>query len=350
MPILVKCSSPGCGQALRVNEDLGGKKVRCPKCKTIFTLPASAKAPAAKGSPAKPAPALRKPARDDDDTPPIKAVKRAPAYEDEDDRPAKKTKPTRARDEEDDDRPAKKPAKKAKANDVPSTLWEDCDLLRRDRLMSQVKFSLWGSRFLLYDGDTDEEVGLAAEKLPVWKGLLRPIRLGPVSFRDWMSVDVDVRESADGPVLFTIRKLASPMPWQLTSTIQILDFRKRLVGYFKTKLFSFTGGFWLYDADNEKVAELRGKLLPSSRHLDFLSADGHELGCITSRKMGGLFSTPCLMIDLTDEARDDLRTKVLLLAATMAMGLGGAGLRLGVSVGEDDEEVLERDDGDGDDE
>jgi hypothetical protein len=330
MPILVKCSSPGCGQALRVNEDLGGKKVRCPKCKTIFTLPASAKAAAAKGTPAKPAPAPRKPARDDEDTPPIKAVKRAPAHEDED-----------------DDRPAKKPVKKAKAKDVPSTLWEDCDLLRRDRLMSQVKFSLWGSRFLLYDGDTDEEVGLAAEMLPVWKGLLRPIRLGPVSFRDWMSVDVEVRESADGPVLFTIRKLASPMPWHLTSTIQVLDFRKRLVGYFKTKLFSFTGGFWLYDAGNEKVAELRGKLLPSSRHLDFLSADGHELGCITSRKKGGLFSTPCLMIDLTDEAREDMRTKVLLLAATMAMGLGGAGLRLGVSVGDDDEEELVRDDGEG---
>jgi hypothetical protein len=133
------------------------------------------------------------------------------------------------------------------------------------------------------------------------------------------------------------------MPWQLSSTIQILDFRKELVGYFKTKLFSFTGGFWVYDADDEKVAELRGKLSLSSRHLDFISVEGHELGCITSVKKGGIWSTPGLAIALTDEARDDLKTKVLLLAATMAMGLGGAGAKLGLAAGialggdEDDE-------------
>jgi hypothetical protein len=341
MPFVVRCSSPGCGQALRVNEDYAGKKVRCPKCKTHFEAPAAAKAPAAKSSPVKPSPAYRKPERDDEElAPPRKTIQRAPPYEDDDNnRPVKTRKPTRVLDD-DEEPPAKKPARKTKA--ISETLWEDSDLLQHDRLMSQVKFSLWGSQFLLYNADTDDEVGLAKENLPVWKGLLRPIRLGPVSFRDWMSVDIEVRESHDGPVLFTIRKLASPMPWQLTSTIQVLDFRKRLIGSFKTKLFSFTGGFWLYDSDNEKIAELRGRFSLRKPRLDFLTTDGEPLGCITSEKKGGIFSVPGLTISLHDDVRDDLRMKVLLLAATMAMGLGGAGKKLsvgvGISLGGDDDE------------
>jgi hypothetical protein len=38
MPISFPC---GCGRTLRVKEELAGRKVRCPKCSTILTVPKS---------------------------------------------------------------------------------------------------------------------------------------------------------------------------------------------------------------------------------------------------------------------------------------------------------------------
>ena len=41
MPIQVKCANPDCAKALRVNDELAGKTIRCPACKTPIKLPGS---------------------------------------------------------------------------------------------------------------------------------------------------------------------------------------------------------------------------------------------------------------------------------------------------------------------
>src|SRR5262245_11253663 len=269
MPILARCPVPECGQAVKVRDEFAGKKVRCPKCQGAIPIPTAQPAasqpddpPAAKAT-TKPVPAVSKAAqqetddfevdlrlakkskpaaRDDeddyDDRPAARGKKpaRDDDFDDEDDRPAAKSKKGRdEEDDEEDDRPAKKGGKKKRApeEDLPDTLWEDCELLRHDVLMSKLAFSFWGSSYTLSNPESEEEVGLAKEHLPVWKGALRPLNLGPVRFRDWMATVIEVRESADGPVLFTVRKRANPWPWQLTSTIEVLDFRKKLIGSFK---------------------------------------------------------------------------------------------------------------------
>src|SRR5947209_19965792 len=38
MPISIQC---GCGRTLRVKDELAGRKVRCPECSTILTVPKS---------------------------------------------------------------------------------------------------------------------------------------------------------------------------------------------------------------------------------------------------------------------------------------------------------------------
>jgi hypothetical protein len=164
------------------------------------------------------------------------------------------------------------------------------------------------------------------------------VNLGPISFRNWMSTDIQVREAPDSPVLFTVRKLATPWPWQWVSTLQVLDFKKRKVGYFKTKLFSFMGGFWLYDADDQQVAELKAKLSGAKPRLEFLDVEGRVLGHITSevfddagqgkKKIKVVWGSPGLTITLDEDLRDHLPTKVLLLAATLAMELTGVGKQL----------------------
>lgn len=45
MPIVVQC---GCGQALRTPDESAGKRIRCPRCQTILSLPAAVLPPLAR--------------------------------------------------------------------------------------------------------------------------------------------------------------------------------------------------------------------------------------------------------------------------------------------------------------
>jgi WD40 repeat protein len=52
MPIAVTCE---CGKQLRVKDDLAGKRIRCPACQTVVTIPAAASAPEPTTPPPRPA-------------------------------------------------------------------------------------------------------------------------------------------------------------------------------------------------------------------------------------------------------------------------------------------------------
>jgi hypothetical protein len=394
MPIQVRCTNAECAKSLRVNDELAGKTIRCPACKTAVkvsgaavpaTAPAAAKATTKPTSAPPPPPLAKKPAPapipaktspkpppkdevptlddfdDFDDAPPAKAKitnKPAPAkkskneeVDDFTDEAAKKGKAKKddldapkkgkAKDDEvDDDYDEPKKGKKGKSkkrddlDDLPDTLWEDCDLFRHERLATKCKFSIWKTKFTILNPDTDEEIGLAEENLPTWKGWLRLFSLGPVRFANWLTIDLEIREDPKGPVLFTMRKLATPMPWQLTSTIEILDFRKRRIGYFKTKLFSLAGGFWLYDDDGKQVAELKGKFSFTKPRMDFYDVDGEHLGdiCMSivddqGKKKKGfkvIWGAIPMVMTMKEEIRDHIPTKILFLAATMARQLATA--------------------------
>jgi hypothetical protein len=99
MPVSLTCS--GCKSTLKVRDDLAGKKVKCPKCATLLTVPAAEEeefAPVEIDDPsdsvvdAPPPEKKSKPSRDDDD---------------EDDRPRGKSR-RRDEDDEDDDRDRKR--------------------------------------------------------------------------------------------------------------------------------------------------------------------------------------------------------------------------------------------------
>src|SRR5262249_29670171 len=152
----------------------------------------------------------------------------------------------------------KKKKKKAAVEDLPDDLWETCPMLQHNRLLSKVKLSLFGAKFTISDWETKDQLGMAKEVVPFWKLGLRGLNVGPIKFRSWMATRIDVRQSDDGPVLCGVRKLASMM--SLVSTAEVYDFRNELIGYFKGKIFSLMGGFWLYDANDEQVAEVQSKL------------------------------------------------------------------------------------------
>lgn len=101
----IRVSCPGCQVAMKLPDSLAGKKVRCPRCRTSFVVPAAA-------PPQKPATQLvrkaRPPVREEERVAPPEAppkVRRAA----EEDRPAARTRRPR---EDEDEPPAKKPVRK----------------------------------------------------------------------------------------------------------------------------------------------------------------------------------------------------------------------------------------------
>jgi uncharacterized protein YxjI len=354
MPIQVKCPNPGCAQSLRVKDELAGKSVRCPTCKTAIQLPnapspvATAPAKSAPSQAPPPGPAREKvstrpaPPRDEDDLPRESSKKRladppkksAPREDDEDERPRKAGKSRKDEDEDQEDKPRKSKKQKTDLDDLPDTLWEDCDLFRHKRLSTKGKFSLWKNSFRIFNPDTDEEIGLAEENLPAWKGWLRMVK----AIGNWLTIDIEIREKPDGPVLFYMRRLPKPMPWNLTTKIQILDFRKKLIGYFQTKLFSIGGGFWIYDAKDKQVAELKAKILTTRPRMDFLDVDGELLGDVRAaifddqKKKGVslIFGAMPMVMSMNEEIESHIPTKILFLAATMASQLSMASSKVNI--------------------
>ena len=104
MPIPVTCSS--CPAKMNAPDAAAGKKVKCPKCQQIITVPAPAAAPGFEVVEDEPAP--KKPTVSVPAKPKSKAVVEIDDEEDEDEKPRKKKSAKAVVDDDDDDRPRKK--------------------------------------------------------------------------------------------------------------------------------------------------------------------------------------------------------------------------------------------------
>jgi hypothetical protein len=129
MPITFNCT---CGKALRVKDELAGKRIRCPVCNATPTVPAAEPQfevveeeppPRPVARPAAKPVARAAPVEDDEDEPrPAKAKKKKADEDDEPDEDEKPKKKSAAkwkkgddRDDEDEDRPRKKKKKRRPA-------------------------------------------------------------------------------------------------------------------------------------------------------------------------------------------------------------------------------------------
>ncbi len=109
MPISVVCSS--CSAKLNAPDTAAGKKIKCPKCQAVCSVPAPASdfevvdepEPGPKPKPKK---TVAKATVDDDEERPRK--RKAADEDDEDDRPRAKKKATRQTEDDEDDRPRKR--------------------------------------------------------------------------------------------------------------------------------------------------------------------------------------------------------------------------------------------------
>lgn len=168
------------------------------------------------------------------------------------------------------------------------------------------------------DGESGELVGTAVENIG---GLTKALRW--VMSKHLLSTSVEVREKPDDALVFTIHRGA----YLFRSRVEVRDAQGQLVGYFKSKFFTISGGFHVYDKDDKYFANVKGKMF--GFNFKFLTEDGKvELGEV-SKKLGGLaglakemfFSADNYFLKVNPELAEQPLAKMLLLAATLAVDI-----------------------------
>ena len=183
---------------------------------------------------------------------------------------------------------------------------------RRYMVKEQVKFFKSHHSYDIFDGDTEVQIGVAEEKIDFLTNMLRWF----VS-KQLMPTRVEVREIPDNSLVFTISR-----GWYLfRSRVEIHDADGLMVGYLKSKIFSFSGGFHVYDKNDKQFAEVKGNLFGFNYRV--LTPDhDFEMGKVT-KKWGGIAkelftSADTYMVEVNDDLQEQPIGKMLVLAAALA--------------------------------
>ncbi|MGL6095719.1 MAG: phospholipid scramblase-related protein [Fimbriiglobus sp.] len=188
---------------------------------------------------------------------------------------------------------------------------------RRFVVKERVKLLAAYQTYDLYDPDSsrpDEPVAVAEEKI---SGLIQMLRW--VIAKQLMPTRVEIREKPDDSLVFSItRGVAFFRP-----RVEIYDAQDQMIGYFKSKLFSFGGGFWVHTPDDKQFAEVKGNF--TGFNYQMLSPGGSELGTVTKKLSAAglakeLFtSADTYTVEVAEDLSDNPMAKMLVLAAALAI-------------------------------
>lgn len=185
--------------------------------------------------------------------------------------------------------------------------------LQRYLVKEQVAFLKTHDTYDIFDPDSQKQVGVAKEEI---SGLVKTLRW--FIDKKLMATRVVVRDTTGTPVL-TIKR-----PFRLfRARVEVHDAQDQFVGYFKSKLFSLGGGFWVYDTQDKQFAEVKGDW--KGWNFKFLTPEGVELGVVTKKWAGlgkELFtSADTYVVSINDSLKSQPTAKVLLLAAALAIDI-----------------------------
>lgn len=143
------------------------------------------------------------------------------------------------------------------------------------------------------------------------------------------ATQIDFREKPDDSLVFTVKRSG-----MLFKKVQVVDAQGAVIGLYKAKKFSLSGGFHVYDGAGKHVAEIRGKLLKSD--YTFVQPDGKtEMGKVSKKWAGAMkelfTSADTYAVQIEPAFAEDPKTKMLILGAAVAIdalmstGSGGSG-------------------------
>lgn len=102
---------------------------------------------------------------------------------------------------------------------------------------------------------------------------------------------------------------------------QVLDPQGQVIGRFKSKMFSLSGGFHIYDKDGKHIGEIQGKMLKAEYKI--VTPEKVEMGSV-SRTWGGmakslLSGSDSYGVQIAPDFAGDNTAKILILGATIAI-------------------------------
>jgi uncharacterized protein YxjI len=163
----------------------------------------------------------------------------------------------------------------------------------------------------IYDPATGEKIAEAHEEVPGWSKFARFF-----INKQLLPTSVSIYPEGEEFALLTIRRGVALFRPKVT--VQNAD--GELVGYFKSKMFSLGGGFYVFNPDDSQLADVKGDW--KGWNFKFHTDDGRLMGTVTKKWAGlgkELFtSADNYVIAVEDpEAGDD--ASALLLAAGLAI-------------------------------
>lgn len=129
--------------------------------------------------------------------------------------------------------------------------------------------------------------------------------------------EVHVRDK-DQQILLTIERGLT----LLRSRVRVLDARGELIGTFRQRLLSLGGRFELFDAEDRKVADLKGNWV--GWNFDFVAENGAKLGTVTKKWAGAgkeLFTSADNYVVALEDGVDTAGAGPLLLAAALSIDM-----------------------------
>jgi len=158
--------------------------------------------------------------------------------------------------------------------------------------------------FEIVDGETGQALGTARDTTGFFASLLGAGTL-------------EVRDLSNNALLFSVTRTG----W-LFKKDQVVDSQGQVVGRYKTKKFSLSGGFHVYDKDGKHLAEIQGKLLKAEYKI--VTPDrSAEMGSV-SRTWGGLAKSllsgdDSYGVQIAPRCVEDPVAKMLILGAALAV-------------------------------
>ena len=166
----------------------------------------------------------------------------------------------------------------------------------------------------ILDPATQQPIGIAREEPPGWAKWLRLL-----VNKQMLPTTVNVYETEGQPPIFSIHR---PMTL-FRAKVKVNGPGGQPLGYFKSKIFSLGGGFFVFNNQDQQVAEVKGDW--KGWNFKFISQDGRELGTVTKKWAGigrELFtSADNYMIALNDTGDGQAAASALLLAAGLAIDI-----------------------------
>jgi uncharacterized protein YxjI len=178
----------------------------------------------------------------------------------------------------------------------------------------QVDFLRLAGVYDIFDPNTNQQIAVAKEEPGGWIKFFRLL-----VNKTLLPNKINVYDSSDNSKVIMIQK---PFSF-FRSKVSVYNRNGEYLGYFKSKILTLGGGFWVFDAMERQVAEIKGDW--KGWNFKFLGENGQEIGNVTKKWAGigrELFtSADNYMIALNETAPSTPDQVSLLLAAGLAIDI-----------------------------